>query len=157
MKSFCGCGLPLRLSALCLAGLAAPALFSATVSITDLGNLGYATAATGSYATFINNAGDVAGYAYVSGATYHAFYYAPGGTIKDIGTFGGSYSQPHGLNQNGEVVGTAYTSLNAPNAFVYYSDTLTNLGTLGGTNATGDGINYSGMAVGSSFMTGGSP
>lgn len=151
-----GCGLLLFLSALCLASPAAPTLFGNSVLITDLGNFGFATSKTGSIATFINNAGDVAGYAYVSNNSYQAFYYN-GSSVTDIGTFGGN-SAPTGLNANGEVTGTSYTSSGAPNAFIYSTSSgLFDLGTLGGTNSMGEGINDSGMVVGNSFLTGGSP
>jgi probable HAF family extracellular repeat protein len=141
----------------------------ASAVIVNLGDLGggklsfNGNVVNGSFASYINDRGDVAGYAYVNGTDYHAIYYSgitvPGtyvqGGIYDIGTFGGNNSQPQGLNQNGLVSGTSYAlsgTNNVPQAFLYSGGISTNLGTLGGTNSFGYGVNSSGTVVGGSYI-----
>jgi probable HAF family extracellular repeat protein len=103
-----------------LAAVAAPAAAS-TYSVTDLGSLGYGV----TKGLAINNSGQVTGYSYSSDAfqvtcppqkygqpkkcfenPYHAFLWSSG-TMTDLGTFGGHFSQGVAINLAGEVVGSA--------------------------------------------------
>jgi probable HAF family extracellular repeat protein len=132
-----------------LASLAASVLHAS--SIVDLGSFGGST----SYATNINNAGDVIGYA-VSSGNDEAFYYNGSTAVLLPGLPGGStIVQPGGLSQNGVMVGTAYAG-SAPQAFLYTfgAVNLVDLGTLGGLDSWGYGVNDSSMAVGRSFTSG---
>ena len=97
--------------ALIAAGLLAqPAL--AQRSTTDaLGTLG----GTSSYASGINDSGQVAGYARTSGGAHHAFLYS-GGTMQDLGALGGTYSYANGINASGQVAGSANTAGGAGHA-----------------------------------------
>jgi probable HAF family extracellular repeat protein len=70
--------------------------------LTDLGTLG----GGGSYATGINNAGQVAGYSDTAAGDQHAFITGPNGVgMTDLGSLGGGYSQAFGINDAGQVVG----------------------------------------------------
>jgi probable HAF family extracellular repeat protein len=104
-------------------------------TVTGLGGLPGYTYET--YATGLNNSGQVVGYCvnYTGTATYHAFLYS-GGQMQDLGTFGGADSAATGINDAGVVVGSA----NAANKtsiepFVYSGGQMQRVGSLGG----GDG------------------
>jgi probable HAF family extracellular repeat protein len=71
--------------------------------------------------------------------------------IIDLGTLGGESSQAAGLNNLGEVVGSAQTPDGASHAFLYRNAQMFDLGTLpGGTSSEATGINDRGQVVGSS-------
>jgi probable HAF family extracellular repeat protein len=54
----------------------------------------------------INDAGQVVGYAYMSGdATVHAFLWTPGQGMRDLGNLGGHHSRAYAVNNAGQVVG----------------------------------------------------
>ena len=132
---------------------------TATYTITDLGSLGYGV----SDGLAINATGQVTGYSY-TGATvpepgtccancytnhktpcvahiYHAFSYS-NGTMTDLGTLGGNYSQGRSINLSGEVVGSADTSTGS-SSFLWNGTKMT---ALSGLNAYG--INDSGQIAG---------
>jgi probable HAF family extracellular repeat protein len=72
------------------------------VGITDLGTLG----GDNSYATGINDAGQVVGDSRTAAGTTHAFITGPNGVgMTDLGTLGGDYSTASGINDAGQVVG----------------------------------------------------
>jgi len=72
------------------------------VGMTDLGTLG----GNASWATGINDAGQVIGYADTATAEYHAFITGPNGVgMTDLGTLGGSTSWANDINDAGQVVG----------------------------------------------------
>ncbi len=115
------------------AATAAPA--TTTYTVTDLGSLGYGV----SRGLAINNNGQVTGYSY-TGATvpssgccgncyskpvpcvahlFHAFLYS-NGTMTDLGTLGGNYSQGLAINLSGTVVGWADTSTGSESFIAAY-------------------------------------
>lgn len=111
----------------------------------------------GSYASWINDAGDVLG------ATHLCDTAAPEclgtavlwhGGIPIALTFGGKYSRPAALNAAGDAVGEATLPAPPPftgpvHAFLWRNGTLTDLGTAGGFNSSAMGINAQGQVVGS--------
>jgi probable HAF family extracellular repeat protein len=129
----------------------------------DIGDLGGGWARA--YA--INNDGQVAGESDTDVTRIldqHAFRYTPGedglpGVMEDLGILGPpdtfmNESSGNDINDNGHVVGTAYTGDRikgwaTEHAFIY-TDHMIDLGTLGGYNSYGNGINSSGAVVGNS-------
>jgi probable HAF family extracellular repeat protein len=128
-----------------------------TYTATRLGTLG----GNGGGGNGINASGEVTGFSYVTKWTppnpdphtqWHAFVYS-GGVMRDLGTFGGSFSSGSAINASGQVAG--FAALNdlpypfaAQHAFLYSNGVLKDLGTLGGTNSRGHGINASGQVTG---------
>lgn len=75
------------------------------------------------------------------------------GTVIDLGTFGGEYSEANALNDAGQVVGWAWRPLptRRTHAFLWSQATgLLDLGTLGGPTSNATDINEHGAVVGSS-------
>ncbi len=77
-------------------------------------------------------------------------------SILDLGTLGGASSSPNGINNNGQVCGSAYTTNGEQHAFLYTNGTMIDLGTLGGSFASGSAINNSGQVAGESYTPGNS-
>jgi len=138
-----------------LLGASAPAGWSEpSFTITDLG------AFTNSYseARAINAAGHVVGaYRESSSSDFRAFLYRDG-VWTNLGLLpGGWESFAYGLNNNGQVVGSALNSGGYVHAFLWDSTNgMQDLGTLGGLYSHGRGINDSGQVAGYSETSPGS-
>jgi probable HAF family extracellular repeat protein len=132
---------------------------AATYSVTDLGNLGYQN----TVARTINNNGQVTGYSgtpkTVEGGcslrfrpcpthVTHAFLWQAG-TMTDLGTLGGNYSQGNGINNLGEVVGTAQLKSGSSEAFLYRNGKMTGIGSFSAA-----AINDLGVIAGSEGIPG---
>jgi probable HAF family extracellular repeat protein len=69
-------------------------------------------------------------------------------TVTDLGTLGGTFSQPNSISNRGEVVGVAtLPGDNVTHGFFWQNGTMTDLGTLGGPISVAAGINESGEVV----------
>jgi probable HAF family extracellular repeat protein len=136
------------------------AFFYSGGTMTDLGTLG----GSNSFATAINNAGQIVGSSNVPTSESHAFLRSGGtvtpfgtlvgGTMSDLGTLGGNTSSANGINNNGQIVGSAQTNGDAATHAFLYDGAMRDLGTLGGQNSSAAGINDAGQIVGSSQASG---
>ncbi|MGD0897554.1 MAG: DUF3466 family protein [Thermoguttaceae bacterium] len=104
------------------------------------------------YGVGLNSSGQVVGQFSNAGGAYDAFVYS-GGSMHDLGTFGGAGSYANGINDSGQIVGCATTGGGDGHAFLHsgtgpLNATTDDLGTFGGTSSEADGINKSGQVVG---------
>ena len=137
-----------------------------TYTITDLGTLGYNT--TVGYG--INANGQITGRSYLQQTVpvtqgcpprhkcfahvYHAFLWS-NGTMTDLGTLGGTFSEARALD-TADVVGTSTlsgTSFTPTHAFLDHNGHMTDLGTLGGSCSYAYAINDLGEVVGQACST----
>jgi probable HAF family extracellular repeat protein len=118
----------------------------------DLGTLG--RGGTYSWATAINDAGQVVGYANTADSFSRAFLYE-NGRMSDLGTLGGTYSRALALNGAGDVVGYSETipGTSELHAFLDSGGRMTDLNRLlsagtGWTLESATGINDQGQVAG---------
>lgn len=127
----------------------------------DLGTLGTGNDAL---AAFVNEAGQVAGFAYTNSIanpttglpTFHPFLWEKGKGMQDLGTIGGTIVfNISGLNRRGQVVGTQTLPGDATwHPFLWDGKKLVDLGTLGGDQDYGNWINDAGEVVGQGALPG---
>lgn len=117
-------------------------LWTSTTNLTQLPML---SGTTSSIAYAINQVGQIAG---VCGS--HAVVWN-GQTIKDLGAIEGAWSEAHGINTQGQVVGVSDTQ-NGPHAFLWLDGRpMQDLGTLpGDTSSRANRISDQGIVVGAS-------
>ncbi|HZN41082.1 MAG TPA: hypothetical protein VFD82_19905 [Planctomycetota bacterium] len=125
--------------------------------MTDLGTLHNGTHAA---ANDVNNAGWIVGMSErrQGNETWQRAALWRNGTVQDLGTFGGEYSEAKAVNEAGQVVGWAWYP--PPNrlmrAFVWSSGAgMVDLGTLGGSTSVALDVNDLGVVVGSANVAGG--
>lgn len=124
-------------------------------SVTQLGTLGGAN----SYATAVNDGGEVVGNAGTPSGYEHAFL-EMGGVIQDLGTLDGGSSYAYGINSSGAIVGYSWSeNENNPEAFVYSCGVMQDLNSLipGGSGwqlLEAYGINASGEITGIGLLNG---
>jgi probable HAF family extracellular repeat protein len=103
----------------------------------------------GGAALAMNSAGNAVGYLYIKGARRHAFLYR-NGVMTDINPFGG-YSWAEGINDDGDIVGSASEKYNGvAHAFVRSNGVTKKIGP--DTESYARHINDHGQAVGE-FLT----
>ena len=105
----------------------------------------------------INDAGQVA--AANGPANYNHTYISSGGTGAwvDIGSLGGTNTQPYGMNNRGDIVGSSgisSTSNGYSHAFLYSGGIMSDLGTFGGQSSIAEGVNDFGVVVGVADLPG---
>ena len=123
----------------------------------DLGT-GYAHRGSSS-AMGVNNNLQVVGENFAPGEfTPHAILWQDG-QMTDLGTLGGTTASAWGINDSGQIVGEAQTSVGWHHAFVWQDGQMTDLGTLGSFNAGSyaRAINSQGLVAGYAQSTGSSP
>jgi probable HAF family extracellular repeat protein len=105
----------------------------------------------GSYASSINNRGQVVGSAYAvidNLSAPYAFLFSDGQVVH-LGTLGGVSFSASGINNRGQIVGAAdITGTSPSHAFLYSDGQMLDLGTLGGPFSYAEGINDLGKIVG---------
>jgi probable HAF family extracellular repeat protein len=117
----------------------------------DLGTLG----GFSSFASSINDAGQIAGHAETGTGRWHAFRYTPGVGMQDLGTPADIFMFAGGINAAGQVVGRMDRSGIATHAFRYTDGIgLQDLHTMPVGSSVAAGINDAGAVVGYVFLPG---
>lgn len=111
------------------------------------------------FATAINDAGQVAGFGNDGLGSVSAFLYA-GGVLTELGSFGGSISVANAINAGGQVAGFATRPGDGSDradperyASVYRDGSQHDLGSLGGRISEANDINDAGLVVGWSRLS----
>jgi probable HAF family extracellular repeat protein len=133
-------------------GIAAGFIFR-NGTLTDLGNLG---GDDGTSAAAINRLGQVVGYSYDQAGDFLAFLWR-NGKMKSLGTLGGAWSQAYGINDAGQITGSAYLANNlGPHVFLFSKGKMTDLDSRSSSlTSWGFGINKTGVIVGQMQVPGG--
>ena len=133
-------------SSLFLLTIFVPSLSASTIyHATDLGVL---PGGNYSEAVWINNGGQVTGYAYV-GADYHMTYWSPSTGLKDMGALNGTAGDGNEINDAGQIAGYGSTAAGAYRAVrATYPGGMVDLGTFGGPQSVARGLNGNGDVAG---------
>ena len=99
-------------------------IFYGTASSSPVLDVGTEPGQTGSVLMRVNNLGQAAGY---SGT--HAVLFS-NNTLVNLGNLGGTYNRAFGINDSGQVVGTASLASTASHAFIYQHGAMQDLNSL---------------------------
>ncbi len=97
--------------------VSAPEAASHAVSVGSMTDLGTLPDGTFSYASDINNRGQIVGSSTTASGEEHAVLWQDG-SVTDLGTLGGTYSQASAINARGQIVGVSETAAGEWHAFV---------------------------------------
>jgi probable HAF family extracellular repeat protein len=123
----------------------------------DMGTLG----GTDTNPAFMNNAGQIAGQSFTNNIpnpatgfpTMDPFLWQ-NGHMQDLGTLGGAFGVPNGMNSRGEVVGQSdLLGDQTAHPFLWNGTKMIDLGTLGGPNGAANWVNDAGDIVGTADLT----
>lgn len=103
-----------------------------------------------SFANGVNRKGQIAGGAYVTEFSLHAFLYSDHAVV-DLGTLGGPDSSATGLNDHGVVVGWSQNRRFRVHAVVWRAGRLRDLGAFEGNYSVATAINNAGTIVGYAY------
>jgi probable HAF family extracellular repeat protein len=117
----------------------------------DLGTMG----GTASYATALNNRGDVAGYLVTAAGPTHAFV-ALDGQMMDLGVGTGVSSKAVGLNDLRQVLVVSTDSKGNASSWLWQNGQTTALTGLGGSSTAGGALNNLGQVAGAGLAPDGS-
>jgi probable HAF family extracellular repeat protein len=84
-----------------------------------------------------------------------AYAALPAYQVTDLGTLGGSLTQPMDLNEIGQVTGYSETKTGELRAFLFTAGKIRDLGTLGGQGSLGNAVNDLGVVTGFSVTPSG--
>jgi len=127
-------------------------------TIQDLGTLG----GTDATSAFVNDHGQIAGMSYTNSTinpatgipTQDPFLWDDG-KLLDLGTLGGTFGFPNGINNHGEVVGQSNLVGDSNyHPFLWKRGLLMDLGTLGGDKGFASSVNDTGEIVGRADLQG---
>jgi probable HAF family extracellular repeat protein len=109
--------------------------------------LGMPQGASQSFATAINDRGQIVGYATMANGETHAILWDKQ-DIYDLGTLGGTISQAQAVNNRGQIVGTSLTSSGISHAFLWEHGTMYDLDPRADLGSGAFGMNDRGQVVG---------
>jgi len=113
--------------------------------------LGIVPGTRDSYATDINDQGEIVGEVHFTNGNSKALLWKDGKPIE-LETLGGLHNQAAAINNKGEIAGMAEVPNGDLHAFLYGGGKAHDLGTLGGTTSDSRGINDRGQVVGESTL-----
>jgi probable HAF family extracellular repeat protein len=118
----------------------------------DIGTLGGPDAG----ALFINARSQIAGFSYTNAMAVDPFIWEHN-KMTDLGSLGGTFGGPWGLNESGDVTGNSNLvgdEYGVTHPFLWQHGRLRDLGTLGGTYGIGTALNNAAQVAGFSFTSG---
>lgn len=137
--------------ALSIATISSQASAVTAYRFTDLGSTG----GTSTYASGINDRGQIVGEGSTTGDAQYVAWYWENGTISNLQDAGGNKSHAYAINNAGTIVGAGRTTVGSETfAIMWREGVVYDLGTLGGKRSFAEGINDFDQIVGTSYVTG---